>query len=183
MAFINISLESSVKNDSGVVFKGGSVSSSSPAQAFASQYSPDSLPFASYVVQGVNTTTALSDEGSVFAYNTNTPLIKGETVVINSQSLNHELYTTGTANPSLINSIHPVFGARTRLAASAIRNGYFDIYTGKFDLGWPDVQYDAFGDDVAATPSRSNPGTMYYSLGKKYVAKNYQAKTWEIMIL
>lgn len=75
-------------------------------------------------------------------------------------------------------------GVRTRKTTKAIREGKWDIYTGKFDAGYPEVAVDAFdgidgvSGDEAAKVNRLSPGTLVYKLSKGIpVSEAYDKKT------
>lgn len=81
-------------------------------------------------------------------------------------------------------SIHKLEHMWTRRVATAIRAGYWNIFTGTYSTA-PTVADDAstFGTDDAATPTRAKPGELVYrhsgqpdgTLGP--VQKDYPAKT------
>lgn len=127
--------------------------------------------FGSTVVDGNNTDKALS--GGVFAYNNQKPTAKRLSETING-SLNDYLLS-GAAVPSLVKSIHYLKvcsggcsdGVRTRKLTTALREGRFNEYTGKFEVGYPVVSVDNFDTDNASRPSRSVPGTLVYKSGSQ----------------
>jgi hypothetical protein len=103
-------------------------------------------------------------------------LVKRVTKTIAAQ-LSDVLVTSGNIAPNLTSSIHPVRLYRTRLQHAAYKAGKLNITTGKFDFGYPDNQQDDFGVDDAASPSRKNPGTMFFKNGRNISVVPYQSKT------
>lgn len=83
-------------------------------------------------------------------------------------------------------SIHKLEHMYSRLVATAIRAGYWNIYTGTWSTD-PTVQDDAatWGTDEAATPTRPIPGELTYrtsgqqdgSTGYGVTEGDYEAKT------
>lgn len=142
----------------------------------------DVIAFASTVVEGVNTDKALS--AGTFAKNTQRPVGKKVTGVINT-ILNTYLLT-GAAEPTLIQSVKKskvcntgtcVDGVRSRLSSTAFRDNKYNIYTGKFELGYPTVQSDEFEADAAANVTRENPGSLVFNTQKGSSTVNYSKKT------
>ena len=79
--------------------------------------------------------------------------------------------------PTTLRSIHYREISTTNLTASAIRSGQFNMYTGKFSLGFPDVSIDAFGQDHAARSSFAVPGSLTFMVNSKHLTtQNYPAK-------
>ncbi|NDB60333.1 hypothetical protein EB001_18040 [bacterium] len=75
-------------------------------------------------------------------------------------------------------------GVRTNRQTKAIREGKFDIYTGKFESGYPVVGIDLFlgadnnSGDKAGKVSRKNPGSLTFkSTEAKPTVQNYDKKT------
>lgn len=162
-------------NNSGVVLKGAS--SNNILSNVPVTLNPDDLPFASTVVEGVNTDSALSLGN--FAFDNQKPIVKGFTTSINGDSFSSSaagVSSTGNADPALTSAIHPISTVRTRLSTTAERGGRFNHVTGKFDPGYPDVQTDDLGVDTAAVPSRENPGKLHYAHGKRLISTSYYPK-------
>jgi hypothetical protein len=175
MSTINIVLGGAV-NDGGIILKAGTINTTQNYSAITSlvgNYSLDTYPRTSVPVQNEDVTKALTGSNTVFAFNSGIPLIKGLVVAINNGHVDHELYTTGTVDTSLITNIHFRTSNINRLDTTAIRSQKFDIYTGKFDTGYPVVSVDNFGNDEAALVSRSNPGTLAFIVGKRPVSQSY----------
>lgn len=176
MSTFYISGIAKANNDSGVVIRGSSAGD--VLNNVAIPLSPDELPFASTVVDGVNTDTALPLGN--FAFDNERPIIKGYTTTINGDSFSSSaaaVRSTGNADPSLTSSIHPVSSVRTRLEATAQRDGRFNGVTGKYDAGYPDVQLDDLNVDIAANPTRENPGRIHFAHGKRLISTSYYPKT------
>lgn len=72
-------------------------------------------------------------------------------------------YTGFGADHGIRRSIHKLEAMRTRRVATAIRAGYWNIYTGEWSTD-PTVADDIsdFGTDDAATPTYAKPGELVY---------------------
>lgn len=176
MSVFYLSSVSRPNNNSGVVLR--AATSGNVLNNVAIPINPDELPFGSTVVVNVNTSTAVPLGN--FAYNNQEPLIKGYTNRINGDSFSSSalgLRTPGNADPSLTSSIHPISSVRTRLDKTAFREGRFNTFTGKYDAGYPDVQLDDLRVDVAANPSRQEPGRIHFAHGKRLISTGYIPKT------
>jgi hypothetical protein len=75
-------------------------------------------------------------------------------------------------------------GVRTRKQTKAIREGKFDIYTGKYQAGYPEVEVDFFlgadnsSGDKAGKATRRNPGSLTFKYGvPQPTVQNYEKKT------
>ena len=128
--------------------------------------------FGSTVVNGTNTDPA--NGSGVFAYNNISPIAMRSSKVL--AGLANTKLLSGASVPSLTTGIHYINSIRTRRLTTAIRAGYWNIYSGTFSSA-PTVAVDTFYTDEAATVSRSSPGTLAYLVGKTPVQKSYQAKT------
>jgi hypothetical protein len=176
MSVYYISGISKSNNDSGVVLNASSAGD--VLNNVAVVLNQDELPFASTVVDGENTNPALALGN--FAYDNERPIVKGFTSTINGDSFSSSaaaVRSTGNANPSLTSSIHPVSTVRTRLESTAQREGRFNGVTGKYDAGYPDVQLDDLNVDIAANPTRANPGRIHFAQGKRLISTSYYPKT------
>jgi len=91
---------------------------------------------------------------------------------VNSTSL-----ATTANDPTQLRSIHKRESYKVNRIATAIRAGYWNIYTGAWTT-LPTSTTDSPGTDEAATPTRSVPGELVYKTGAKVpVQDNYKAKT------
>jgi hypothetical protein len=126
----------------------------------------------SVVVDGTDTDKAV--DGATFANNNEKPIAQRLTSSI----------LGGSNDPSLLKSINSIEAFDTRKIATAIRAGYWNIYTGQFTTD-PTVSYDTMHksvvgtDDVdkAAHVGRSYTGTLTYLAGSKNpVNKVYDSK-------
>jgi len=176
----------STKNYGGVVKTNGT--GSAPVSTENVVLNRESV-FGSVVVDGLDADKALA--AGTFAYNSNKPV-----AVKVSQEL------SGVANDFLLSGANDVNnikaiqyqqvddsgtltdGVRTRKTTKAIREGKWDIYTGKFDVGYPQVAVDTFegvdgvSGDEAAKVTRAEPGTLVYKLSKGTpVSQDYDKKT------
>lgn len=135
--------------------------------------------FGSTPVDGTNTNEANSS--GTYAYNNTRPIAKRYTTTLSGVSNN--VLESGAARPDLRRKVNKTEGATSLLQTTAVRNGKFSIYSGKFinnqtgALEKPTVQSDSFGTDDAATPTASVPGELTYLVGKTPVNDNYKAKT------
>lgn len=75
-------------------------------------------------------------------------------------------------------------GVRTSRQTKAIREGKFDIYSGKFEAGYPVTEVDFFlgadnsSGDKAGKPSRAVPGSLAFKSGvSQPTVQNYEKKT------
>lgn len=180
MSIQYLSVTEKAENNGGVIMKGGDVINSQNYLNMTNVtgvYSLDGYPYSSVPVQNNDSQKALNSSNFVFAYNNQDALVKGFTVILNTISLDHDLKTPGTKDTSLTTAIHGKFGEVNRLDTTAIRQNRYNEYTGKFELGYPGVSEDNFGNDVAALPSRANPGILSFTLGKTVHTKQYNAKT------
>lgn len=158
----------STKNDGGSIVKAGAVN---PSLANAvSVSSPSVGVFGSTVVPDTVTTNdyaTKSVSANAFAKNNQSP---------QGMKLTDPL-KSGALVPGLIRSIHKLETLRTRRLTTAIRAGYWNIYTGQFTTP-PTVATDSLASDSAANPTRSSPGDLVYRTGQKTpVVTNYKPKT------
>lgn len=129
--------------------------------------------FGSSVVDGTNTDKALS--AGTFSYSNQSPVAKRVTTELSGVS--NTFLQSGASKPGLTRSIHKLEVVRTRRLTTAIRAGYWNIYSGSFTTP-PTVAVDTFATDEAATPTRSVPGELTYKTGAPTpVNDNYKAKT------
>lgn len=150
--------------------------------------------FGSVVVDGLNTDKALSS--GTFAFNNQQPIAMKITQELSGVA--NDFLLNGANNVKDIRSIQYqqvkadfsiedsglIDGVRTTKTTKAIREGKWDVYTGKFDAGYPEVSVDAFdgvdgvSGDEAAKVDRSNPGVLVYKLSKGIpISENYDKKT------
>ena len=143
--------------------------------------------FASTVLDNDHANKALNS--GTFAYNNAKPVAKRVSTTISGTA--NTVLQSGAARPELIKSIHKIQvnstglkeGVRTTKTTSAIRAGKFNIYTGKFDAGYPQNSADVLSlspsyKDSAANPTRSVPGRLTYRDGSPNpVEVDYKGKT------
>lgn len=143
----------------------------------------------SVVVDGLNADKALG--AGTFAYNNGKPiamkvtqelsgvpndfLVSGANNVGDIRSIQYQQVDTGSGLED---------GVRTVKTTKAFREGKWDIYSGKFDAGYPQTSVDTFegadnaSGDKAAKVNRANPGVLVYKLTKGIpVTENYDKKT------
>ncbi len=129
--------------------------------------------FASTPVDGDDADKALS--AGTFAYNNESPVAKRVTTSLSGVS--NTTLRSGAAQPGLVRGIHKLEVVRTRRLTTAIRAGYWNIFSGVFSPA-PTVAVDTLATDEAATPTRSVPGELVYKTGApEPVQDNYKAKT------
>lgn len=68
----------------------------------------------------------------------------------------------GSIYPAYVRSINSIETASTAKTSTAIRDGKFNLSTGKFATSYPATSSDAFGNDNAARASFSSPGTVTF---------------------
>lgn len=144
--------------------------------------------FGSTLVDGDDTNPA--NGAGTFAFNNPRPIAVKLTDSL--AGVNNDFLLSGGNDTANFRAIHnqlveqsgvPVDGVRTRKQTSAIREGKFDIYSGKYDAGYPVVAVDEFdgsdgvSGDKAGKPTRLEPGSMVYRVGTEAVTKDYEKKT------
>ncbi len=125
-------------------------------------------------------------QGRCASMTAGTWLIQGYTMVPAEQAGTFPAY----GKSGITNSIHRMLHMRSRLVATAIRAGFWDIFSGVFTTA-PTVQDDhaggagTWGTDDAANPTRPIPGELVYrtsgqqdgSTGFGVTEDDYEAKT------
>jgi hypothetical protein len=130
--------------------------------------------FGSTVVDGNDTDKAIS-AGSI-AHNHVKPISQKITTEIAGQVSS---VLSNTANdPTQLRSINKRESFKSAGTATAIRAGYFNLYTGRFSPA-PTPVTETPGTDTAAAPTRSAPGDLVFRTGAKLPVRNvdYSAKT------
>ena len=129
--------------------------------------------FGSTVIDGMDTDKSLS--GGTIAHNHVKPITFRITTELGGVD-NTSLVTTAN-DPTQLRSIHKRESYKVNKIATAIRAGYWNIYTGTWTTP-PTATTESPGTDEAATPTRSVPGELVYKTGAKVpVQDNYKAKT------
>lgn len=148
----------STKNDGGSIVKAGAVD---PNLANAVNVSNPSVGvFGSTVVPNNLTTNdyaAKSVSANTFAKNNQRP--QGERLT--------DPLKSGALVPGLIRGIHKLETLRTRRLTTAIRAGYWNIFTGQFTTP-PTVAVDSLASDSAANPQEVLPVIWYLELVRKH---------------
>jgi hypothetical protein len=181
----NAVTNSSTKNNHGTISSYGS----SSGTFTMNRPSTDKSNVGSTVIDGPNTDKA--NNAGVFAFHNTKPvaikltnslatvsndfLISGANDTNNFKAINYQLVD----NSGVLTD-----GVRTNQNTSAIRQGKFDIYSGKFDPGYPVVSEDAFlgsdgtSGDKAAKVSRQDQGSLVFIYGSPTpVSQDYDEKT------
>lgn len=128
--------------------------------------------FASTVIENNDVSNSLST--GTFSELNNKPIT--QKITTNLAGVANDVLLTSANQPALEKSINYIQQINTRKATTAIRNGQFSIYTGKFTAGYPINQVDTFDTDNAANPTRNNPGSLYFNIGK-ITTTTYTKKT------
>jgi hypothetical protein len=130
--------------------------------------------FASTVIDGTDTDKAIS--AGVIAHNHVKPIAARVTTEIAGQS--STVLSTTADDPTQLRSINKRESYKSAGTATAMRAGYFNLYTGKFSPA-PTPVSEAPGTDTAATVSRSAPGDLVFRTGAKLPVRtqDYKAKT------
>jgi hypothetical protein len=157
-------------NNRGTVTRGGSVASGKLNNVSVARF--NSGVFNSTPIDNSSADEALS--AGTFAYNNNRPIAQRYTTLISGVS--NTILLSGADIPSLVRSIAKSETIRTRRTTTAIRAGYFNIYTGLFTTAptaavdnWWSISANttsATSTDVAASPTRAVPGRLVYKTGK-----------------
>jgi hypothetical protein len=155
--------DTSTKNKGGAVIRGGTsllLDNVSAARSISNVFASTVISSGSTVVDYA--TSALS--AGTFAYNNQKPVAKRYSILIAGTS--NSFLQTGAARPELVRSIQKLETLRTRRLTTAIRAGYWNIYSGKFSTQ-PTNAVDSPGTDNAAVPTQAIPGQIVYMAGGK----------------
>lgn len=120
-----------------------------------------------------NDTSDKAYTGTIFAKNTNSLLSMRSSALVATDTvlLNASIY------PEYTRSIKYIEDRTTTKTSTAIRDGQYNLYTGKFNPGFPASSSDAFGNDEAARVTFNAPGTLVFmSTGKTITSHNYPSK-------
>ena len=130
--------------------------------------------FGSKVIDDAYADKAVS--GGVFAHDHVKPIAARVTTEI--AGVASSVLATNSNNPSQLRSINKRESYRSPGTATAIRLGYYNLYTGRFSTP-PTAVTETPGTDDAANPTRSAPGELVFKTGAKLPVrdKDYTAKT------
>lgn len=129
--------------------------------------------FGSTVVDGADTDKSLS--AGTFKYDNQRPVAKRVTTTL--ATVSKPFLQSGALVPGNLRLLHKRESYKVNKIATAIRAGYWNIYTGTWTTP-PTATTESPGTDEAATPTRSVPGELVYKTGAKVpVQDNYKAKT------
>lgn len=127
----------------------------------------------STVIDGSDTDKALS--AGTFKYDNQRPVSKRVTTSL--ATVSNTFLRSGALVPGHLRLLHKRESYKVNKIATAIRAGYWNIYTGTWTTP-PTATTESPGTDEAATPTRSVPGELVYKTGAKVpVQDNYKAKT------
>lgn len=127
--------------------------------------------FGSTVIDDAYADKAVS--GGVFAHNHVKPITAKVTTEI--AGLSSSVLLTNANNPAQLRSINKRESYRSPGTATAIRAGYYNLYTGSFSPA-PTSVTETPGTDNAANPTRSAPGELVFRTGAKLPVRNYDYK-------
>jgi hypothetical protein len=114
---------------------------------------------------------ALSD--GVFVYNTKRVVAKKTTGSLADVVNNYLL--SGALEPGLITGINKLETTRTERLASAIRDNKYNLYENTFEMNYPVLSFDNFGEDSAATMTETFKGRLTFNIGNPVpVNQNYK---------
>lgn len=140
--------------------------------------------FGSTVIDGDDTDKAIS--GGVFAHDHVKPIAGRITTEI--AGVNSTVLATNANNPTQLRSINKRESIKSNGVATAIRQGYWNIYSGTWTTnptpvtvattGVPTTGQPQAGNDDAATPTREAPGELVFKTGAKLPVrdKDYKPK-------
>lgn len=127
--------------------------------------------FGSVVVDGTDTDKAIS--GGPIAHNHVKPItVKVTTEIAGVAS---SVLSNSSNNPAQLRSINKRESYKSAGTATAIRAGYYNIYTGRFSPA-PTPVTETPATDVAANPTRSAPGDLVFRTGSKLPVRSYDYK-------
>jgi hypothetical protein len=108
-----------------------------------------------------------------FAKNTDSLLSMRSNALVNGVLV----FRNASIYPVYVRSINYLENRTTSLVATAIRAGKYNLYTGKFAVGFPGSSSDDFGNDTAARSSFAIPGSLTFMVNSKHITtQNYPAK-------
>jgi hypothetical protein len=138
--------------------------------------------FGSTVVDGADTDKAVS--AGVFAHNHVKPITGRVTTEI--AGVASTVLSTNANDPSQLRSINKRESIKSNGVATAIRAGYWNIYSGTWTVnptpvtvattGVPTAGQTQVGNDDAATPTRSQPGELVFRTGAKLPVRDRDYK-------
>lgn len=127
--------------------------------------------FGSTVIDDIYTDKAI-DLG-VFLHNHVKPITAKVTTEIAGVASSALL--TNSNDPAQLRSINKRESFRSPGTATAIRAGYYNLYTGRFSPA-PTLVTETPGTDDAANPTRSAPGELVFKTGAKLPVRDYDYK-------
>lgn len=158
--------------NSGSVARGGSVSSNKLTNVSISRYNTN--VFGSTVLDNNSANKALN--AGTFAYNRQRPITMRVTSSLSG--VTNYVLVSGANHTELTQSIHKLNVLRTRRFTTAVRANKYNRFTNTWEVGYPVVSVDNLGNDVAANPTRSNPGRIVFKSGNPTpVATSYKSRT------
>jgi len=130
--------------------------------------------FASIVIDGPYTDKAIS--AGTIPHDHVKPISQKITTEIAGQV--SSILSNSANNPAQLRSINKREDYRSPGTATAIRAGYFNLYTGRFSTA-PTLVSEAPGTDTAATVTRTSPGDLVFRTGAKLPVRtqDYKSKT------
>jgi hypothetical protein len=135
------------------------------------------------VIDGPNIDPAISS--GIFANNNFNPV--GKKITSSLAGINNNYLLSGALKPDLINSIKSIESRITTKIADSIRNGNYDKYNNRFDLNFPEISNDNFGNDFAARLTQTYRGSLSVNIGNPrplniLYKTNFQDSTYSIPV-
>lgn len=186
MATSAIKSSLSVNKNGGTSYRAGTISSNNYTDISSLAHVSRDLTNVSGVKETANLEVSKANSNLTFAFVRERPIAKGVATTLNSAAANTidaDVRTTGNAAVELISSSHTVTSARTSLSATAIRDGFYNSFTGDYDAGYPDNQEDVFliddtvARDTSVIANRTQQGKLFFRGGKSTSSQSYSAKT------
>lgn len=113
--------------------------------------------------------------GGVFAYNNQRPVAKRLTTAL--ATVDKPVLQSGALVPANLRMLHKRESYKVNKITTAIRAGYWNIYSGEWTTN-PTSTTENPGVDNAASPTRTKPGELVYKTGARLpVRDDYKAKT------
>lgn len=165
MATHEIVVSGGIDNDS------GAIATKTVSNARFVAHNPVSSGYVSGTYNGDDTNKALL--GYTFDKETNTLIAQRSKDSVGAKAV----LKSASIYPQYLRSINSNETHRSVKSSTAIRNGFFNVSTGKFSPGYPATGTDSFGNDNAARSSYAVPGSItFLSNGVTATSQNYEAK-------
>lgn len=186
MATSTIKSSLSINKNGGTSYRAGTISSNNYTAINSLAHVSRDLTNVGGVKETANLEVSKLNSNLTFAFIRERPIAKGVATTLNDAAANTidaDVRTTGNAAVALISSSHPVTSTRTSLSSTAIRDGFYNNFTGEYDAGYPDNQEDVFfidgnvARDTSVISNRTEQGKLFFRGGKSVSSQSYSAKT------